>query len=578
MKTTTILKQLVIICSLFVGTALAQTKTIAMQDFDNVSTLNIVGLDFGGEILTGTSTTADSPADKSYSISGNCLAVAGDTTLATFENQTNLGSDPYKFFSFRLGAWSVGSTSSGLDGNDTVRVEISTDGGTTWSKELIVRGTVNSRWSYDLGKATAFVACDGDNIPIILKPGETGGIKAVDGYSTVKLLLPSGCTQAQLRILMYSNEVTERWTIDNVKLESSTTLDKENQTIMFSAIPKKQVGDAPFTITAVSTSGLPLIITSSDSNIATITGNTVTIHAGGITHLTASQAGNDYFNAAKDSTVTLTIAASPTIVGWDMGSVTNLAVIPTLDATTNDVGLAKTTLSRGAGLVGIKSNKSFISSSWNFVSLTPGDGSVEGTKANALTSGDYYEFTVQPLVDKKLSLSVLDCMIFRNKAESPKTYIWMYSTDNGANFKEISTETTYNGLDVNGLDQPSVDLSNFAELQNIMSSSKAIFRLYAWGATAAGNFGFGKPTTAGTYSLALRGVVTGPDGINEAKSTPDFRVLNNRVIPVSGAAFTVFAIDGSRIAETSYSQNGIVLRKGIYIVKSAKTVQKIIIR
>ncbi len=73
---------------------------------------------------------------------------------------------------------------------------------------------------------------------------------------------------------------------------------KENQTITFSALADKAMGDPAFELTAISTSGLTVIYTSSDENVVTINGSTATIVGTGTTTITASQHGNDEFNAA----------------------------------------------------------------------------------------------------------------------------------------------------------------------------------------------------------------------------------------------------------------------------------------
>ena len=54
-----------------------------------------------------------------------------------------------------------------------------------------------------------------------------------------------------------------------------------------------------FELHAEASSDLPVTFTSSNEAVATIAGNVVTIHAGGITTITASQEGNDIFLAAE---------------------------------------------------------------------------------------------------------------------------------------------------------------------------------------------------------------------------------------------------------------------------------------
>ena len=82
---------------------------------------------------------------------------------------------------------------------------------------------------------------------------------------------------------------------------------KANQTITFGALVNKTTNDTPFNLTATASSGLTVSYTSSNTSVATIVGNTVTIVGVGTTTITASQSGNSNFNAASDVTQTLTV-------------------------------------------------------------------------------------------------------------------------------------------------------------------------------------------------------------------------------------------------------------------------------
>ena len=87
-----------------------------------------------------------------------------------------------------------------------------------------------------------------------------------------------------------------------------------NQTITFNPLPTKTYSDAPFSLTATASSGLPVTYTSSDANVATVSGNIVTILKAGSVTITASQGGNANYLAAADVQQTLTVnKASQTI-------------------------------------------------------------------------------------------------------------------------------------------------------------------------------------------------------------------------------------------------------------------------
>jgi len=76
------------------------------------------------------------------------------------------------------------------------------------------------------------------------------------------------------------------------------TVNKANQTITFPPLPTKTFGDATFSLTATSNSGLPVSYLSSNLSVATISGSTVTIVGAGSTIITASQIGNTNYNPA----------------------------------------------------------------------------------------------------------------------------------------------------------------------------------------------------------------------------------------------------------------------------------------
>jgi ELWxxDGT repeat protein len=82
----------------------------------------------------------------------------------------------------------------------------------------------------------------------------------------------------------------------------------EDQTITFETLPTgKRANAAPFLIIANSTSGLPVSFTSSNTEVATISGNTVTVVSAGETEITATQAGDNTYAAATPVTQTLVV-------------------------------------------------------------------------------------------------------------------------------------------------------------------------------------------------------------------------------------------------------------------------------
>ena len=85
------------------------------------------------------------------------------------------------------------------------------------------------------------------------------------------------------------------------------TIAKANQTINFGALPTVSMGDPVFILNATASSGLPVMYTSSNTAVATVSGSAITIVGPGTTALTADQAGNTNFYGAPSVSQTLTV-------------------------------------------------------------------------------------------------------------------------------------------------------------------------------------------------------------------------------------------------------------------------------
>ena len=90
-------------------------------------------------------------------------------------------------------------------------------------------------------------------------------------------------------------------------VSQALTVSKADQTTTFAALASKTFGDAPFALTATSSSGLTVSYTSSNTAVATVSGSTVTVVGVGTTNITASQAGDTNYNAASNIIQALTV-------------------------------------------------------------------------------------------------------------------------------------------------------------------------------------------------------------------------------------------------------------------------------
>lgn len=89
---------------------------------------------------------------------------------------------------------------------------------------------------------------------------------------------------------------------------------KRPQTIGFPALGTKYYGAAPFAAGATATSGLSVGYTSSNSNVASVSGSTVTVHSIGTTTITASQPGDDVYDPATPVAAMLAVEKAPLTV------------------------------------------------------------------------------------------------------------------------------------------------------------------------------------------------------------------------------------------------------------------------
>lgn len=97
-----------------------------------------------------------------------------------------------------------------------------------------------------------------------------------------------------------------------IRLDSSGNVKcyDPNQSIVFPQLDVKLVGEPDFDLAAKASSDLPVTYTSSKPSVASVKRNRVTIHAAGVTKITAEQAGDEIWSRAT-ATQVLTIDPAP---------------------------------------------------------------------------------------------------------------------------------------------------------------------------------------------------------------------------------------------------------------------------
>lgn len=166
-------------------------------------------------------------------------------------------------------------------------------------------------------------------------------------------------------------------------------INRATQSITFKSIDTKTFGDASFTLSATTTSGLPIEFSSNNTEVATVNDNKVTIVGVGSSLITASQVGNDNFSPAVSYQALVVSKAGQTIT---------FATIE--DKTMGDAPFNLSASSNSGLPVEFKSGSDKISLMGNRVTLLkPGYVTINANQAgdnNFRTTTDLQSFCINP--------------------------------------------------------------------------------------------------------------------------------------------------------------------------------------
>ena len=122
------------------------------------------------------------------------------------------------------------------------------------------------------------------------------------------------------------------WTEDVFQggiVESSSQME---QSLSLTSLPSMTYGASNYTLPAKTTQGLTLTWTSSNINVATISGNTLTVKGAGTATITASQAGNEEYKPFS-KTFTLTVSKATLTVTANNYTIQQGSALPTYGVT-----------------------------------------------------------------------------------------------------------------------------------------------------------------------------------------------------------------------------------------------------
>jgi hypothetical protein len=281
-------------------------------------------------------------------------------------------------------------------------------------------------------------------------------------------------------------------------VNQTLTVNQASQTITFGALANKTITDVPYTISATATSGLAVTFTSSNTSVATVSGNTITIVGPGTTNITAAQAGNTNYAAAPNVVQPLTVSV-PSLIWFDTS---------TLPGGTNSFGPSPYTASAAANVTstglqrgsGVSTTATAAARAWGGVnwsnSLTPD-----------LTTTSFISFNANVAIGYKMNLMEIAPFGYRRSGSGPTNAVLQYSTD-GTNFTTITT-LNFTSSANSGASLSSIDLSAISALQNLTHCTTVTFKLVPYGATSnAGTFYIFDVLNNTASDLALNGLVS----------------------------------------------------------------------
>ena len=130
------------------------------------------------------------------------------------------------------------------------------------------------------------------DLPVFFTP-DTPAVCDVIG-NTVTLISSGICS------LLASQDGDALFDPANDQIQSFAVVDpaKQTQTLTFAALPNRQLGEAPFSINASASSGLPVSFSTATFPVCQVGGGKITLTAAGICTIVAQQDGNSTFNPA----------------------------------------------------------------------------------------------------------------------------------------------------------------------------------------------------------------------------------------------------------------------------------------
>lgn len=142
--------------------------------------------------------------DRGYKVS--------NTTGTVIFGPIDVSSAASATFKLRLASFSV-NNANGADDGDTVTISISTDGGSTYSEELLVKGkNYNMRWGFD---ATGIATTSYSGTGTVVEFASSSG---TDGISYLEITGIPNASDLRIKVVMTNDHSNEIWVIDDAEV------------------------------------------------------------------------------------------------------------------------------------------------------------------------------------------------------------------------------------------------------------------------------------------------------------------------------------------------------------------------
>ena len=181
--------------------------------YDSMEDYNWLGNWWAGSATTGFFTNASVSAPTSAVIYGSGNG-SDEYDWYSLPNIDTLKVDEEYKVQINLGSYRFTSTgpNSGVDIDDYIDIQVSTDGGLTYNSEIRVTGNSNAYWDFNSKKISKVI-----NGAVDIYTPAGGGDRTLlgDGYSIVELIFPLGTRQIAIDVLAVVDRAGEEWWMDD---------------------------------------------------------------------------------------------------------------------------------------------------------------------------------------------------------------------------------------------------------------------------------------------------------------------------------------------------------------------------